>query len=370
MEFKRTGGISLTGRFRDRQMENEYRETEFRANRPKLAAAMAILGCLYAVFVVPQFMTGGLRLHLFAILYWRVGMLAAFAAFAVLTPKIRRYSVYQAALFSFFVLFSVSYFAIVLLSGQFNYLIKCLDMVLIVLVLFTLPVDWAGMCIFTILDLVAFFLLMHAVCQGLTLNTFTAGIVYVSLVTILSSLLRLRICRLERSHYAYSNELRRQVVTDGLTGAKNRIGFRETCIRMMADSARSGISLSLVVFDIDDFKSVNDQHGHAVGDEVLITLTRIALQSIDLERGDYFARWGGEEFVILFPALSCEQAAAEVDRFRRNMATGNFGHGIAITCSFGISSMRPDDSIGVFFDRADKLMYEAKRMGKNQCVCG
>lgn len=370
MEFKRVGGIRPTGRFRDRQTENEYRETEFRANRPRLTAAMAILGCLYAAFVIPQCLTGGLRLHMFAILYWRVGMLAAFAAFAVLTAKIRRFSVYQALLFSFCALFSVSYFAIVLLGGQFNYLIKCLDMVLIVLVLFTLPIDWTGICVFTVADLTVFFLLMHAVCRGLAPNIFIAGVVYVSLVTILSSLLRLRICRLERGHYAYSKELRRQIVTDGLTGAQNRNGFQEAFTRMMADSARNGAPLSLAVFDIDDFKHVNDQYGHAVGDEVLITLTRIVLHSIDVRRGDYFARWGGEEFVILFPTLTSEQAALEVDRLRRDISAAPFGKAIAITCSFGISSMRPDDRIGDLFDRADKLMYEAKRMGKNQCVCG
>ena len=368
--FNRTDDVRLTGRFRDRRMEYEYQEAQFCTYRVRLAATLALLGGLYAAFVIPQFLTGGMRSHFTAILYWRAGMLAAFAAFAALTAKIRRYSVFQPILLAFAALFSVSYFAIVLLSGQLNYLIKCLDMVLIVLVLFSLPVDWTAMCIFTLLDLTAFFLIMHAVRPDMSPDTFAAGAVYLSLVAVLSALARLRICRLQRGHYAYSGRLRRQIVTDGLTGIHNRTGFRETCIRMMADSVRDGIPLSLAVFDIDDFKRVNDQYGHVVGDEVLIALARIAMQSADLKRGDYIARWGGEEFVILFPALTCEQASAEVQKLRRKLAAGQFGHGIAVTCSFGISSLLPDDTIGSLFDRADRMMYRAKQMGKDRCVCG
>lgn len=165
------------------------------------------------------------------------------------------------------------------------------------------------------------------------------------------------------------DQMQRQATTDGLTGLANHRTFQVRLEESIAHAKRSEQPLSLILTDIDHFKSVNDTHGHPVGDEVLRDVARI-LERI-ARKYDLAARYGGEEFVLLLPgsderaALAlAERLRGEVEQHRVQLSGGEFG----VTLSLGIAQWRgSSDSQKELIDRADQALYACKRAGRN-CV--
>lgn len=166
-------------------------------------------------------------------------------------------------------------------------------------------------------------------------------------------------------------ELRVQAITDQLTGAYNRRHFVKICESEFARSRRYDLDLSIIMLDIDWFKTVNDKYGHLVGDEVLKEFTQ---RCEKLKRSeDTFFRIGGEEFAIILPHTNMQKAKELAKRIKQyqneNLITGDFKGEIKITCSIGISSLRSDDKdYEEIFSRADDALYKAKETGRNK-IC-
>jgi diguanylate cyclase (GGDEF)-like protein/putative nucleotidyltransferase with HDIG domain len=156
--------------------------------------------------------------------------------------------------------------------------------------------------------------------------------------------------------------------TDPLTGLPNHRAIIAALDLEMERSQRFGRSFAMLFVDIDHFKSVNDQHGHAAGDIALAAMREIAQGAL---RGmDMIGRWGGEEFVILLPELDRHSAMSVADRFRAGVADFAFPEKLQdcnMTCSIGVS-IYPEDGImrSDLIQAADRAMYTAKRMGRNQ----
>lgn len=179
---------------------------------------------------------------------------------------------------------------------------------------------------------------------------------------ILSREVAQRTRELEQVH----QKLARLAVTDRLTGTLNRLGletaFQEAVARAQADAQ----PLSVILSDLDEFKAVNDRHGHLVGDLVLQEFA--ALLAATLPKGDILARWGGEEFLMICPATGLQQATDLAERLRLRVA----GHGFSTvghkTSSFGVASLQEGESVTTLVKRADEALYRAKREGRNR-VC-
>lgn len=157
---------------------------------------------------------------------------------------------------------------------------------------------------------------------------------------------------------------------DPLTGLANRRYFDEISELELARAQRTDKPLTALALDIDFFKKVNDTHGHAAGDEVLKELA-LQVQSM-LRSTDVFARMGGEEFVILLPNTSLEQAIEKAESIRKALAeivvVLSNGTSIQFTVSFGVSVLcEHGNSIQQLLEAADEALYEAKRSGRN-CV--
>lgn len=151
--------------------------------------------------------------------------------------------------------------------------------------------------------------------------------------------------------------------TDTLTGVGNRRLFEEAFQAHQALSGRYEIEMFLLMFDIDDFKSINDHYGHNTGDTILKELT--ALISNSIRKSDIFARWGGEEFAILLRSNDLMRAADMAEQLRKRIDEHRFDTIIHVTCSFGVTSILPDEQLIEPFERADKALYRAKNDGKN-----
>ncbi len=159
---------------------------------------------------------------------------------------------------------------------------------------------------------------------------------------------------------------------DALTGLMNRRAFGSLMKSEVARCERHGYALSFALLDIDHFKQVNDQRGHAGGDRVLAAMGTL-LQSL-LRRSDYAGRWGGEEFVVTYTSTDLEGAHVAAERLRMAVealvVTDEVGEPIPITISVGLAMWRPGESIERLVDRADRAMYASKTAGRNRVSVG
>ncbi|MDW8136585.1 MAG: GGDEF domain-containing protein [Thermodesulfobacterium sp.] len=156
--------------------------------------------------------------------------------------------------------------------------------------------------------------------------------------------------------------------TDPLTGILNRRAFLKILKREISLAKRHNLPLSLVMIDIDYFKKINDTYGHETGDYVLKSITKVIKKSIRQE--DLFARLGGEEFVLLLPHTNMEAAYKMSERLRQTIEKRQFKRiREKITASFGITEFSPLDNFRLFLKRADEALYEAKKRGRNCCIC-
>jgi len=158
--------------------------------------------------------------------------------------------------------------------------------------------------------------------------------------------------------------------TDPLTGVKNRGYFMELFSLELERARRYGCVFSVLMLDLDHFKTVNDARGHAAGDEALRTLCRV-LGTSELRTPDFFGRIGGEEFALVLPETDLQGAVEVAERVRSNLektVVVHDGEEFFITASIGVSQYRTGDLQDTLLNRADKAMYQAKEQGRNR-VC-
>lgn len=162
-------------------------------------------------------------------------------------------------------------------------------------------------------------------------------------------------------------ELLSLATTDSLTGAWNRRHFERIAATAIAQALRYQHPLSLVVFDIDRFKIVNDRYGHQVGDQVLIELTKVVGQV--LRSTDILARWGGEEFVVVMAHCNESSAMQLAEKIRKEVESHPFPSVGTITISLGVAEFGPGDTLNAWFSPADQVLYDAKNSGRNAVRC-
>jgi diguanylate cyclase (GGDEF)-like protein/PAS domain S-box-containing protein len=161
----------------------------------------------------------------------------------------------------------------------------------------------------------------------------------------------------------FEDHLRSLADRDPLTNAYNRRALFDFLDAEIHRVRRYGDALSVIMFDIDHFKDVNDDHGHAVGDRVLVAIAEIVRE--ELRSMDRLARHGGDEFLIIAPNTSGAKAVTLAERLRASIAGASFDTRGRVTCSFGVCQFDGGEDADNFIRRADQLMYRAKRSGRN-----
>jgi two-component system cell cycle response regulator len=167
-------------------------------------------------------------------------------------------------------------------------------------------------------------------------------------------------------------ESQRQAATDPLTGLMNRRAFKDAADREIARAERQGHPLAALLLDVDHFKHINDQRGHAGGDVVLASLGK--LLAGEIRRMDFAGRWGGEEFVVLLGDSDRDTALAVAERIRAAVAAARVedeaGEPIPVTVSVGVAFHVAGEGIESVLGRADAGMYLAKSLGRNRVMVG
>ncbi len=164
--------------------------------------------------------------------------------------------------------------------------------------------------------------------------------------------------------YLKSREFEKRAFYDELTKIFNRSKFNEMLEYEIERKNRYGYDLSLIIFDIDNFKQINDTYGHLKGDQVLKEVSSIVKNSV--RSTDLVARWGGEEFAVLLNSCSLENAVKVAENIRKNIEKFFQLKELPITCSFGVAEFKEYDTKESFIHEADKALYKAKNRGKNR----
>lgn len=161
--------------------------------------------------------------------------------------------------------------------------------------------------------------------------------------------------------------------TDGLTGINNRKALDDHLQRLVERNTVTSAPFSLMMMDLDDFKKLNDTHGHTVGDRMLLAFAKKCRATVRSD--DFLARYGGEEFVLILPGASLRNATKKAKQVCRSVAAAKYAADdspraevVAVTVSIGVSTYRKGDTAKTLVKRADQCLYKAKASGKNRVV--
>lgn len=192
--------------------------------------------------------------------------------------------------------------------------------------------------------------------QSLYLNLLICLVVTAIVLTLVSVVLR-----------RYQTRIAALATTDQLTELLNRRGFDLLANQAIQEARRNPSPLCALLLDLDNFKDLNDNHGHLAGDEVLRGFANKLRDN--LRQSDIICRWGGEEFILLLKDTSPEQARLLAEKVRQQTEHSNFsykGASLQVTTSIGLAELHPDDSLSELLARADRALYRAKQSGRNR----
>ena len=243
-----------------------------------------------------------------------------------------------------------------------HYLIQAMGMIFLIMMIFFVPNQWFMMVSLAIIGVLAFALSAWLkLGSSLLANEFWAGLFYMSAAVGLCAMVSYKLDLRSLNEFVAKQELIQLNTIDRLTLAGNRTKLIADFDHWSAYCRRYHQPLSLALFDIDRFKTINDDFGHQKADQVLIEL--VSLFKEQLRKTDMIARWGGDEFIVMFPGVEPNQAEQVLHRIRQHLHDNPLSGSIPVTCSFGITGLTPEVDLDALIREADTLMYQAKRSG-------
>ena len=261
-------------------------------------------------------------------------------------------------------LFLMLFFCALWFYDNPSFLIQSMGLISSILVIFIIPNERGSILALSLAAMVVFFVLVYFGMKHVSLTDMAAAFTYSTLTIVLCAV---TVFGNEKSSYRDFVErahLEQASSTDFLTSAVTRSRLEDEARRWMSFCRRQGLPLCLVFVDVDNLKRINDQFSHAAGDAVLKQLASVMRRQ--LRNSDTIARWGGDEFVLLLPNVSLQNAVILLDRVKQavqQVAIEGIG---TISCSYGVVEMGPKSTYQELLTEADALMYRSKRNGKGR----
>jgi len=359
--------ISFLAQFTDKNIEKQFMDQYMGQNIRYIRPVILLLGLLYWIFIIPDYLIIKDHETFASIFINRTAFLLLTAALFFALKKVRNYS-RLTYLITFFEIWAVILFLIIYAHYESpNYLIQAFSVMIIILGITQVPNKWVNMLAACLMVSASFIIISPRYIENMKSSEYYAGIVFIILVLVIAGMASFKSSYYNRKQYIYREELLLLSKTDPLTGIYNRAKFNEELENLINLSRRYGTPFSFVIFDFDDFKDINDTYGHLAGDEVIKDTVGIIRDSI--RKTDVFARWGGEEFVLLLPNTDREQSIEMTSRLKQLITDNTFGNAGGVTCSFGLAAFEESDNADTLMRRADRFLYTAKREGKNRIVC-
>ena len=355
-----TGRLRLAA-FEDSDLERDYVRSSMREALPYVRPLVLVLGVLYLAFLIPdsrlianpgtfRFIAASRALVFFAILflYHEMGRIGDEARFK------RWFTAYQ-------LLIGGSFLSIFAVYEDPDLLIQTNGAVILIVVVYLIPNQWVNKVVVSVAVATGFLGVGFLRPGHFDSNEYVAAVVYLAAILVLNAVSSYRLAISKRTAYLRGRRLARISVTDPLTGVYNRNKFDEDMDSWIAQAERYRIPLSLALFDVDDFKATNDVRGHLAGDRILADLARSVSGAV--RETDIFARWGGDEFVLLMPNTDARESRDVVARLRARIEVES-----ELRCSFGVATLHLGEDKGGLLYRVDRNLYAAKSRGGNAVV--
>jgi diguanylate cyclase (GGDEF)-like protein len=354
----------VTCSFKNKKIENEYFDKIMKRDSRHLKPLILLTAIIYCLFIIPEYLFLSNQSNYFNIIVIRVSTLVIIGGLYYMIKKSHNSNKICLLVSVIEIILSGSYFVLISQYNNEEFFLKVMDLIILLSVIFILPNKFENKIIVSLIIYIAFFIMSSYIFPGVLYQHFLAGMVYSFIMILVLTITYYKINYSARINYINEIELKILSETDHLTGIYNRAKFENELIRWMKHKDRYEVDLSLIMMDFDFFKMVNDRYGHLAGDKVLkdgINIVENMLRSTDI-----FARFGGEEFIILLPETECEKAAILAERIRKALEDHDFHTGEMVTCSFGVVEINKGESIKDAVNRADELLYAAKRNGRNR----
>lgn len=352
--------------FRDKALEKEFYNAEITKNLKYVSFTILLAGFVYFLFIIPEYFLIKDVNDFISVL---INRSVIFGLLIFLYFKVKRDKEYFSLIYWFTayeILISLSFLYI---SNKFpapDLLIQAFGVMIIILAIFLINNRWLYSIFTSLFVSIGYFVFVAFFFEVIPFSEFSAVIVHILIVIFLSSVSSYSINYYKRVQYLNNIELLKMAENDPLTGIYNKAKFNKEYARLADSAQQRNAFLSVVMFDIDNFKEINDRHGHLVGDTVLTDLTDIVRRNI--KKSDIFARWGGEEFVLIFPDIPLMQAIEITERLRKFISEHLFEKCGQVTCSFGVAAFEKDDDLDMVLQLSDERLYMAKNLGKNRVI--
>ncbi len=354
--------LTKSGEFRNPQKEKLYFREEIERALIYIRPLILILGTIFLLFIIADTTLIKNPHNLLLIFADRLLMFLFVVLLFFRLPQLVKRNYYVIWITIYEVLFSASFLLIYSLYESPNLLIQSWGVILIILAIFLLPNRWIYAVSVSLLLYVGFFILALRIHPVIVLREITAAGTYPLVIIFFSSFVTSRFNYYKRIQYLYSKRLSYYSTHDTLTHLFNRYKFEDELDKLIGLAKRYQTQFSLIFYDFDDFKKINDQYGHPMGDYILRTQARIVNKNI--RECDIFARWGGEEFIIILPQNNLEGALGAATKIKTIISEYPFKIG-TITCSVGVTSYHEADTKDTIMQRVDQMLYMAKRGGKD-----
>jgi len=366
-----------TVRLVDPQVEHDFRVDRFAEDRRRVVMLLMLASFVSCVnFLVQLYVYARSDDGLNALLTQFATIWLPLAGLAVVL-RVRTPNLLEGMMIAFIAVGMIMRMTIMTLQPGLAFLWPTLIIGIIFVIYIYLPVRFlVAVMIATVFSIVASAWWLLIAETGLPLDQMLRAMVWLLFANALGFIAAKSIQRGQRIRYAQSLLLKELLSTDAMTGIGNRRRFDDALDREWRRCGRSGRPLSLLMIDVDHFKAYNDHHGHLQGDECLRQVARLLVESVG-RPADLVARYGGEEFVCLLPEISEEGARSVAAKFIMAIARASIPHAALpadarLTISVGAATC--DDvtrqSPGALVALADKLLYAAKRAGRDQVMTG
>lgn len=354
--------ISILGEFKDKDLEIEFIDYDIKRSLKALGPLALMFGFFFMLFILVDYHSISNKFGLMGAMLIRFLVLFMSISSYFYSKKIKDSTIAIILINLYKILTLIGFFIIVYVYDSLT-LLFFLDVMILVVATYIIPnkiryAQYISIAL-TLVSLFLFFIKADEL-YGLVIGRLIS---YSLIVLVFCNIGAFLTNYYKRRQFADSKELQRMSHTDPLTGIYNRVKFNSEIEKWVYCAKKSNFSLSIVMIDIDNFKGVNDRFGHLVGDKVLQKITSTISGAI--RSTDVFARWGGEEFILLLPRTTEKQAIEIVERIQELNKENVLTEVGIVTCSFGIASLRENENIESFLTRADNLLYKAKELGKN-----
>ena len=355
--------INFFGEFKDGVAEDEFFQQEMRKVVNNIRIIFLILGILNTLFLIPDYLIISSKNSIKLIALGRMLFLGYVLFMFYYMKHMKKFKVLYCWI-TFCELFSLMLFIFVFFQyDNPNYLIQAFGVMVIIIGIFMIPNRLVNMIVISAIGIVVFNVMALACIQQLEFSEFSAGIVYLIIVLVLCSIVAFKDNYYKRINFITNKKLFKMSTIDPLTKIFNRAKLNEELNSWIKYAKRYMTDLSAAIIDLDDFKSVNDNYGHLTGDKLIVDFVKIVNENI--RETDIFARWGGEEFMLILPNTNKEEAFEISERIRMNVENYKFEKVNKLTCSIGVAQFSADDDNVSILQKADNMLYAAKDAGKN-----